>query len=218
MHPYSNDAARTRTVMLTLAITAILLAWGLGRVLRCLDVTPPWWLDTPAVAGFYGIVWRIYDRSLWCLQVGNQTLSGIPNYGGAWTGWVHSSHDSVTMYAARLTIRQTSSRILIELHTDRSRSVSHMAMVCAGPGSAHGLQYIYANWPRHVPTPAPDVETVRLLIDGQHQVPPGSSALHPHEGVSRLVLSRDGTMEGDYQTDRHRGTYGTLCFETRVTQ
>jgi hypothetical protein len=36
------------------------------------------------------------------------------------------------------------------------------------------------------------------------------------EGVSRLLLGPDGTIEGDYQTDRHRGTYGTLSFKESV--
>ncbi|MFG2109935.1 Cap15 family cyclic dinucleotide receptor domain-containing protein [Micromonospora chersina] len=207
MHPYSHDSSRTRTLILFLAVAAILLAWGLGRVLRGLDVTPPWWLDTPAVVGLYGILWQLYDRRLWRLRVGDQTLSGIPDYNGAWGGWVHSSHDGAKRYAARLTIRQTSSRILVELRTDGSRSVSHMAMLCAGPGSAEGLQYIYANWPIHVPLPA------TTTPQPDH---PAVLAMHPHQGVSRLLLRPDGTLEGDYQTDRHRGTHGTLSFGEKV--
>lgn len=205
MHPYSNDSSRTRIMMLLLAVAAILLTWGLGSVLRSLDVTPPWWLDMPAVVGFYGMLWQLYDRTLWRLRVGDQTLSGIPDYNGAWGGWVHSSHDGATRYAAQLTIRQTSTRILVELRTDSSKSVSHMAMLCAGPGSTQGLQYTYANRPRHVPEPtsaAPDR--------------PSLLAMHPHEGTSRLLLNPDGTLTGDYQNDRHRGTHGTLSFKERA--
>lgn len=207
MHPYSNDSNRTRIVLLALAVVAILLAWGLGRGLRGLAVTPPWWLDTPAVVGFYGILWRVYDRWLWRLRVGGQTLSGIPDYTGTWTGWINSSFGGVEPYIAQLSIRQTSTRMLIELRTDRSRSVSQMAMLCAGPGSEQGLQYLYTNKPRHVPVPAP--------IGTQ---PAALQAMTPHEGVCRLLLSDDGsTLEGDYQNDRHRQTYGTLSFRRRAT-
>jgi len=209
MHPYSNDSSRMRTVLLLLAVAAILLAWGLGRTLRSLDITPPWWLDTPAVVGIYGILWHLYDRLLWRLPIGGQTLSGIPDYNGTWAGWIHSSHDSAKPYAARLTIRQTSSRVLIELRTEQSRSVSHMAMLCAGPGS-EGLQYLYTNKPRHVPVLEP--------VEPRPDRPRGSLlAMTPHEGVSRLLLSKDRcTLEGDYQNDRHRQTYGTLSFSERV--
>jgi SMODS-associating 2TM, beta-strand rich effector domain len=206
MHPYSNDSSRTRTVMLVLAITAILLAWILGHLLGDLDVTPPWWLDTPAVVGFYGILWHVYDRFVWRICVGRQTLSGIPNYNGTWAGFVRSSHGGSTTYVARLSIRQTSTRIVVALSTDQSRSWSHTAMLCGGLGSGQGLQYIYANWPRNVQVPAPAAP--------QSYQP--TMAMYPHEGVSRLLLRPDGTIDGDYQTDRHRGTHGTLSFKERV--
>jgi hypothetical protein len=210
VHPYSNDSSRTRTVLLVLAVAAVLLAWGLGRTLRSWEITPPWWLDTPAVVGFYGILWQLYDRLLWRARIGSQTLSGIPDYSGSWGGCVHSSYGGTAVYAARLTIRQTSSRILIELRTDRSRSVSQMAMLCAGPGSEQGLQYLYTNRPRHVPTPEP----AGPPHDRPHAI---VLAMTPHEGVARLLLGDDGsTLQGDYQNDRHRQTYGTLSFSGRT--
>jgi hypothetical protein len=207
MHPYSNDSNRPRTTALLLAVAAILLAWAAGSLLRGLEVIPPWWLDMPAVVGFYGILWRLYDRTLWRLRIGDQTLSGIPDYSGTWTGQVHSSHDGTTMHPARLTIRQTASRILVELRTNQSRSASHTAMLCAGPGSAQGLQYIYVNRPRSVPAAVPAAPRPDR---------PAPLAMHPHEGVSRLLLCPDGTLEGEYQNDRHRGTHGTLSFDRRV--
>lgn len=196
MHPYSTDSTRLRTVLLGLAVAAILLAWGLGRALQSLAIEPPWWLDTPAVAGFYGILWQLYDRCLWHLPAGRATLSGIPDYRGTWIGRVHSSFDTTKVYPATLTIRQTSSRILVELATETSRSVSHMAMLCGAAGSEEGLQYLYTNRPRGEP-PAPAGAAVR--------------AMTIHEGVCRLLLSEDrSTVDGDYQNDRHRQTYGTL--------
>lgn len=211
MHPYSNDTSRIRTLLLALVVAAILLAWGLGRVMATAHITTPWWLDTPAVVGFYGILWQLYDRWLWRLRIGSRTLSGIPNYNGSWTGSIRSSHDSARSYPARLTIRQTASRVLVELHTERSRSVSQMAMLCAGSGSEHGLVYLYTNKPRHIPEPEhPDVQAAGPRTN--------MLAMTPHEGISRLLLAEDRTtLDGDYQNDRHRQTYGTLSFKEKVT-
>jgi hypothetical protein len=204
MHPYSTDSVRTRTVLLGLAVAAVLLAWGLGRTFDALGADPPWWLDTPAVAGFYGLLWQLYDRVLWRLPIGGQTLSGIPDYRGSWTGHIHSSYDSSASYEAELTIRQTSSRILVELATERSRSVSHMAMLCAEPGSEQGLQYLYTNRPFNRP-PEPPGDNGRTLL-----------AMTIHEGVSRIRMAAGGVIHGDYQNDRHRKTYGQLTFPERT--
>lgn len=190
-------------VLFTLAVASILLAWGLGRALDGLKLDPPWWLDTPAVLGFYGILWQLHDRVLWRLPVGTRTLSGIADYRGTWDGHLHSSYNADIEYAASLTIRQTSSRILVEMERGQSRSTSRMAMLCAEPGSEQGLQYLYTNRPYNEPqAPAAGGRTV--------------VAMTIHEGVSRLLLSEDGTtLTGDYQNDRHRQTYGTMTFARR---
>ncbi|MGI5238821.1 hypothetical protein [Dactylosporangium sp. CA-139066] len=211
MHPYSHDASRTRSAYLLLAVVAILLAWALGSGLHAIRVSPPWWLDTPAVVGMYGLLWKWYDRVLWRVRVGGQTLSGIPDYGGSWNGSVHSSHEGGMTFPAHLTIHQTSSRLLVELQTELSGSMSHVAMLCGRPGRDRGLQYVYANWPRHVP---PDASAQPSPPPSQRAVP---LAMHAHEGVARLLLRADGTLDGDYQNDRHRGTYGTLSFDERVS-
>ncbi|BFU45634.1 hypothetical protein [Krasilnikovia sp. MM14-A1004] len=203
VHPYSHDSGRTRIVLLALAAGSILLAWGLGRALDALDVEPPWWLDTPAVVGFYGILWQLYDRLLWRLPIGPRTLSGIADYRGIWDGHLHSSYNGGTEVEASLTIRQTSSRILVEMGRGQSGSFSRMAMLCGEPGSERGLQYLYTNRPHNEPR-EPEAGGVGVI------------AMTIHEGVSRLLLSEDGTtLTGDYQNDRHRQTYGTMSFTRR---
>jgi SMODS-associating 2TM, beta-strand rich effector domain len=191
VHPYSTDASRPIRVMFFLAIGAAGLAYALNWVLTAFHVSPPWWLDTPAALGFYGICWRLYDRRLWRLGRGNQTLSGVPNLGGTWTGTVFSNYGNGMQLKATLVVRQTSSRILIELHTSTSHSHSTMAAVCAEPGPQHGLRYTFMNQPR----------------------PLTEQTMFVHGGIAHLTWSADGAeLTGDYETGRFRGSHGRLEF------
>ena len=114
MHPYStDDGSRVRNVMLVLAVGAILLSWGLAQALLSLNLTAPWWLDTPAVLGFYGLLWQLYDRVLWRVGPRDRPLGGVPNFAGRWKGTLNSSFDGQD-YDATLIIRQTASRMLVE--------------------------------------------------------------------------------------------------------
>ena len=191
MHPYSTDATRQVRAMLVLAVVAILLAYLLNRSLAALRVTPPWWLDTPAVLGFYGLCWRLYDERLWRLGPVTHTLSGVPNLAGNWTGTILSSHPGQGPVPASLVVHQTSSRLLIELETDTSKSRSTMAALNSEPGASNGLRYAFANMPRTLTKPT----------------------MLPHGGMVQLTLSADGSyLSGDYETDRFRNTSGRLEF------
>ena len=191
MHPYSTDATRPIRAMLLLAVFAIGLAYLLDRSLHVLHVHPPWWLDTPAVLGFYGLCWRLYDEHLWRLGSVTRTLSGVPNLAGHWAGTLLSSYPNQKPIKASLVVRQTSSRLLITLETDKSKSFSTMAALFSAPGPSNGLHYVFANVPRTL-----NKETMR-----------------PHTGMVHLVLSADGSqLAGDYETDRFRATNGRLEF------
>lgn len=189
MHPYSTDSGRQRAVPLVLAVVAIVLAWVLGRAFTLAHVAPPWWLDTPAVAGFYGLLWKGYDRWWWRLGRAGRTLSGIPDFGGTWTGTLLTSYRPDEPHAVRVCILQTASRIHVELSTARSRSHSQLAMICSSPGPGHGLRYVYGNHPEGLPVPG----------------------VSKHDGSAYLRLSADGrTLEGGYSTDPDRGNRGTM--------
>jgi len=191
VHPYSTDATRPVRVMLLLAVLAIVLAYLFDRSLSALHLRPPWWLDTPAVLGFYGLCWRLYDGYLWQLGSVTRTLSGVPNLAGHWTGTILSSHPDQKPVEALLVVRQTSSRLLITLETDTSKSYSTMAALCSAPGPSNGLRYAFTNMPR-----ALSIETMR-----------------PHNGMAQLILSGDGShLTGEYETDRFRTTNGRLSF------
>jgi hypothetical protein len=190
VHPYSTDSAWQRVIMLLMAVLAILLAWLLARGFELSDSTPPWWLDTPAVVGFYTMLWKLYDRLLWRSGLAGWTISGVPDFRGAWSGNVESSFRPGEPYPAKLVIRQTSSRILIELTTGRSRSYSRLAMIHAAPGRDRGLHYVYENEPK-----------------------PLQEEIKRHGGSATLWQSTDGqTLTGYYITDSNRRTRGEMNF------
>jgi SMODS-associating 2TM, beta-strand rich effector domain len=191
MHPYSTDSDRTRTTLLVLAILAIIGAWLLSRVFDALSLSPPWWLDTPSVLGMYGLLWKGYDRFAWRWRLGALRFTDVPDLGGTWTGNVISARDEHTSIPATLLITQTASRILVTLETATSRSHSVMAALNCQRGPYQGLHHSFENRPRAR----------------------AQSTMTPHSGQAHLRLSSDGRqLNGDYETDRHRGNVGEMSF------
>ncbi|MEU6723167.1 hypothetical protein ABZ917_05580 [Nonomuraea wenchangensis] len=196
MHPYSHDAdKRQRFIIATCAALGALIAYGLGWVYNLSGYSPPWWLDAPAFFGCFGIVWKVYDKWAWRQHILKQTLSGLVDISGEWEGSIASDYSGGAIIPSRIVIRQTATRILVELSTEMSVSYSYMATLCAGEGPDQGLRYMYSNRPRTLTPPS----------------------MTPHEGRVHLRISSDGqTLEGDYETDRHRKNTGQLVF-TRLS-
>jgi SMODS-associating 2TM, beta-strand rich effector domain len=175
-----------------LAVLAILAAWTLHQLFNALSFSPPWWLDTPAVLGIYGLLWKGYDGFAWRWRAGQLSLTDVPNLAGTWNGEIISTRDRRTSIPATLTITQTATRVLITLETTTSRSNSVMATINCRPGPYQGLHYSFENRPHAM----------------------AQSTMSPHSGQAHLRLFPDGRrLSGDYETDRHRGNVGAMSFE-----
>lgn len=191
MHPYATDSSQGRRAVTLLTVAAILMAWAFNRLLVWTRIGSPWWLDTPAVLGFFGILWTIYDQYAWRWRWRFVHLSDVPDLAGRWKGEVASSHGP-TILPATLVIHQTATRVLVVLETENSRSASVMATVNCRPGQFQGLTYVYENKPRTLNAPS----------------------MTPHGGISHLRLENNGRrLVGDYEADHHRGTTGRITFE-----
>ncbi len=192
MHPYSTDAPERESIPKLLAVLAVLAALALDWMLRSTHTLIPWWVDTPAVMGFYGLFFIIWDKWLWALRLGPLRLSKLPDLGGEWRGELRSSFSSTEpAKAACVTIRQTWSRILVTLESVSSHSASTMATVYTVESADHGIKYEYLNHPK--------------ALMGQ--------AMQPHRGLASLRLKEDGkVVEGDYFTARKPPTDGALSF------
>jgi hypothetical protein len=193
-HPYSLQS-RERVAQL-FAIAGVVLALGFGFAVEHLW-TPPWWVDTPAVFGFYTLLYLLLDHVAWRWSWISRLL-GVPDISGRWIGTVRTSHDNVEKaHPVIVIVRQSWSTLLICLEGKLSYSVSSAAHVFDGPApETFEVVYSYQNTPRN----------------------DAGETLHPHLGTAHLKFSIvDGqhVLDGDYYTGRGRNTHGRiiLCRE-----
>lgn len=190
MHAYASEAPDRRSAPICLGVVSVALAFLFAWLLDAADLAVPWWVDAPAVIGFYGGLYRLYDTTAWRWQLGPLRFSNIPDLAGVWQGEITSVHDDSVTHSAELRIRQTWSSMEVEFVGERSSSCSTMAAL-NGPGSARpGLTYEYLSEPRGL---APETMSI-------------------HRGVALLRSNPDGSLEGDYYTGRGRHTHGTMRF------
>jgi hypothetical protein len=194
MHAYATDSNERFTVPALLVVLAILSALGLTKVVEFFRLHDKlWWLDLPAVWGFYGLYWKVFDRYLWKLRVVRRLrLVRVPNLAGVWTGHGISSFQNeqgeLTRYEARLVIHQGWTRCFVRLEANDSRSESVIGALMVGDGQPATLSYEYRNEPR------------------AH----ADKTMHPHRGMARLEMVSVDQLEGEYYTGRDRQRYGTL--------
>jgi hypothetical protein len=192
-HPYSHGAQSKAVPWIGAA--SVLAAFAFGAILSSLNWAPPWWLDTPAVAGFYGILCSLYDRALWRMTLFRR-LHGIPNLSGTYAIKVRTSHDGHSaMHEGAAVISQSWTHIVIRLDMPSSLSTSKGAWLVEAPGAGFSITYAYTNTPK---------ATAAL-------------ALSPHDGTAIVTFSPRGRGEGAYYTGRGRANYGELAFEPKST-
>ncbi|HOD52809.1 MAG TPA: hypothetical protein PKJ78_22470 [Candidatus Hydrogenedentes bacterium] len=187
MHAYSTDAQERRFVPAVLAVIAVVTALTFNRILVWMGVGLPWWFDTPAVVGFYGLIFKFYDLQLWRRALGPVRLSGIPDIKGTWAGTIAAENWPAVPVV--VWIRQSWSKIDIRLESTESRSFSTMACVNTDDSREHGLKYEFCNEPK-----AHSKDTMQA-----------------HRGMAWLRLS-SGTdkLNGEYFSGRGRQNVGSV--------
>jgi hypothetical protein len=196
MHPYAVDSGERRLIPFLIAAASVLAAWLFYQILGTLAIVIPWWFDAPAVMGFYGMFYTVFDRWLWRTPFMHKIrMVNIPDLNGKWTGFLASSYDEHrTRHSINVTVYQTWSRIQIVLQTERSNSHSLMASIRTENPAGPELSYEYLNEP--------------------HADAKGT--MHIHRGTNRLTLYSDKgktMLDGEYYTGRDRLNYGTLHLE-----
>lgn len=165
------------------------LAIGLASALRELVVLPPLtgYVD-PAVltAGtiYAGLIF-LYERWGW------RWLSTLKNLNGTWIGNITTSHNEGTRVSCVMRVRQTWTRMAIELETEQSRSHTTMSALYEDQPGDVGLKYEYVSEPRSLA-----VQTMQT-----------------HRGVCTLAITSgsDGpNLSGNYFTGRGRETRGEI--------
>jgi hypothetical protein len=200
MHPYATDSHERMTVPAVLMVAAILAAFGLAKGIEVSGLQPQlWWVDVPAVGGFYSIFWRLFDRYLWrCRLFRAIGLIRVPDLVGRWHGQGVSSHTDRAgdrlEFEVEVTIAQRWTTCRVHLETRDSQSDSIIGAFLIGDGGQPSVSYEYRNEPR----------------------PHARDSMHGHRGMVRLGVVDPALLEGEYYTGRDRREYGTLRLTRRL--
>lgn len=197
MHSFSistDEREKIRAWLLTVALGVAFL-WGLLLTI----VKLPWWVESPAAVGIFGLVYWAYEKWFWRYKISGFRLSGTPNLNGTWYGQLRSSYKGrdgqPVLRDCMLQIQQTWTKIHVRLETESSASESKAAaLYCAG--ESFQLEYTYHNQPQVLQ----------------------AVTMNAHMGCVQLQLSpKQDSLLGGYFTGRGRSTEGTLVFE-RVSE
>jgi hypothetical protein len=191
MHGYSTDSGERKVIPLVLAFSAIALAWLLYTILSAMHLALPWWLDAPSTLGFYGALYALFDRTLWCNRLVRKSgLVHVPNLTGRWRGYLLSSFDHhQKRLNLMINIWQSWTQISVYLTTETSMSCSCAAVIQVNDPDGLLLTYQYQNQP---------------FADA-------TRTLHMHYGTAVLRLSSEDNLSGDYYAGRDRRTFGRIC-------
>lgn len=193
MHPYSTDSKERERVLMGLAVLAIVFALGLSKLLRASHFTVPWWLDAPSTMGFYGILFKSFDKNLWrWVSVRWTRVLKVPILAGEWHGHVLSSFDDHKKpHEVTVRINQTWTRIMVLLSSATSDSHTLTASIEVNAPEGVVLTYQYENQPK----------------------PGAVKTMEIHIGTARLVLTGDRALKGYYYSGRGRREYGSIHLE-----
>lgn len=188
MHEYATDVDRNK-IVIWLAIVTIAVTVGVNALVQKWMIQFPWWLDSPSIMLFYGVIYALYNQLLWKIHISTVSLSSIPYVGGVWAGVLTSSYNNGTKIDIVLYIKQTWSKISIRTETETSTSFTTMAAFNTEDNLDPGLKYEYLSEPGAF----------------------AKETMHIHKGTGHLSLSSDNkTLIGEYYTGRGRQTFGTL--------
>ncbi|MBT3750294.1 MAG: hypothetical protein HOG34_15035 [Bacteroidetes bacterium] len=195
MHPYQiEEKIKTRII-----ITAFVLSIALARIFSLgaenLPIKIPWWIETPSVLGFFGLIIFSYNRWFWKTKF-FQSLEWfyIPNLNGIWKAEILSSHnDFASPIICNMNIRQTASHISLSLETSQSISSSENAILTrVDKFNQFELIYNYVNKPK--------ADAI--------------SSMNIHHGTTWLqILDNSSKLDGEYYSGRGRQNFGRIVLK-----
>lgn len=188
-HPYAHDGQKS--VMVVLAVVAVLFAYAFDRGLNALAWKVHWLIDAPAPIAFFGWLSWFFNRVAW-KWAPIRWLHGVPDLNGEYRVTIRSSSPmSKGPMTATLRVAQRFDQLSVVLETEESTSASTGAWLDEAPAMGTALTYAFRNQPK-----------------------PGARAkLEAHEGTASLVFAPAKTATGTYYTGRGRETHGALDIE-----
>ena len=186
MHGFASDNwFRGPRVYFILGVLTILAASGLRAIVAMPLVAG--YLDSVAISAgaIYAVLIFLYERWGW------RWLSTLKDLNGTWVGQITTTHNGGGSVDCVMRMRQTWTRMGIELETANSRSRTTMAALYEDQPGDNGLKYEYVSEPRNLATPT----------------------MQTHRGVCLLNIVTDPDalhLTGDYFTGRGRETRGEI--------
>lgn len=152
-------------------------------------------IDSLGGIGAYAFLYIQFDRYAWKWQVFRLCrLIDFPDLSGRWKGEIVSSYDKRTnSIPAVLEIRQTFSKICLDLYTEKSSSVSILSDFVKEQNGQLAVHHEYQNAPNEK----------------------AESTMHAHYGTARVVYFKDdNSLRGSYYNagQHDRGHVGSLTF------
>jgi|BioPla2DNA2_1021312.scaffolds.fasta_scaffold13158_4 hypothetical protein len=195
MHSYTVDSKERETIPLYLALISIVFTWLFSKYLfqplSNMFSVSLWWIDTPAVVGFYGTIYKLFDTYFWKINFVRIVLRlKIPDLNGQWDVVLKSSYDDFREERyAKINIQQTWTRISIKFENDTSSSFSRTASIYVDDLCGVKLSYEYQNNPN-----ADTVDTMNMHIGF----------------VSLRILENSSILDGEYFSNSGRKNYGRI--------
>ncbi len=203
MHDYTIDGHPKEKIFFVLSFIAISVAPALNRlaagVVIKLDAATGWASGpvtaVPVFALFLFIYW-VFNSKVWKVPLLRRWLL-IPDLNGTWSceglTALRRGGPVNAPWQGEIVITQSWSKIRIRVRTTQSSSRSVSASLSREPGVGYRLIYNYRNDPA-----ANELD------------------LQKHDGTAEITFDDDcraGT--GNYFTDRHRNTVGTMALRKR---
>lgn len=198
MHDYSIDNHPKEKILFGLAFIAITAApvlnvaveAGLATVEALSGVPAPPVTAVPVFALFIGL-YQLFNRKLWKRAWVRKFLL-VPDLNGEWACdgemRLKNGQKANFQWEGKIVITQSWSKILVHLQTKTSSSKSVSASIFHDKRVGYRLQYYYKNDP------------TAAALD-----------LNKHDGFAEILFAEDcRSGEGNYFTDQHRQTVGTM--------
>jgi hypothetical protein len=195
VHPYVSEAHNRTTLYLVLGALATGGAYAVSAGLAKLGISLPWWVETPSVLWFYGVLWKFFEVRAWRWPLSCAAgWTEAPDLAGIWDATVHHEYAGVPgTVSGRATIKQTATNlsIVVEFPASRSHSVAAVMQKCVGDEME--VIYQFVNQPQ----------------------PHATRTMEMHRGTSWLTLRSPNKLVGEYFSGRGRRQMGQIEFARR---
>jgi hypothetical protein len=188
-HKYSSDTNERQLVHVYLAMISVLLSYVLYWITQNTKLVFPWWVDAPAIFGFYGIIYLIFKKRLWNLKIFRFLFSiATPDWNGTYTCNLKSSYDNFqSEKEIKVRIKQEWDMILIQLTSVDSKSNSLSGAFSVNDSITPQFTYEYLNKPFN-----DCVQTMNI-----------------HYGIASIWFE-SGQLYGEFFNGRGRNNFGVF--------